>query len=309
MLHSAAMTPSHPFTCLLLATEHSDQDAGAERVALAMARRCRLPLNAVLPLALNAEFEAEAPALAARADALAATRREAVLAQAGAAGVPCVVQVRRSAELHEAILEAARSLPCDLIVTRRRGRRGVLAQLLVGEMVSRVVAHAPCSVLLTPAHAVMWSRRVCCALDPAAPAPAVVDQAARVAAACGMPLDLVAVVSSADQREAAEAVLLAAHERAEAEGAEVYLQVRVGRVHEEVLQAAAEAQADLLVIGRHGPQHLGGLQGLARAWLGGAAQKLIGLADSPVLVVVEAPPRTRAAGRDNDGPRSMDARA
>ncbi|MFM2059950.1 MAG: hypothetical protein RLY71_4335, partial [Pseudomonadota bacterium] len=134
----------------------------------------------------------------------------------------------------------------------------------------------------------MWSQRVCCAVDPAAPAMSAVDQAARVAATCGLPLDLVAVVAADTQREAAEAVLLGAQERAEAQGAQTHLQVRVGRVHEAVLQAAAEGGADLLVIGRHGPQPLGGLQGLARAWLGGAAQKIIGLAASPVLVVVES---------------------
>lgn len=284
----------HPFTRLLLATEHSDQDAGAERVALAMSRRCGLPLQAVLPLAFNAEFESVAPELAARADAQAAERRAALQALAVQAGVDCTIHVRRAAELHEAIVDTARALGSELIVTRRRGRRGVLANLLVGEMVSRVVAHAPCSVLLTPAQGAMWSRRICCGVDPAAPSMGVVEQAARVAATCGLPLDLVAVVPSLAQRDAADAVMAGAGQRARALGAQVETQVCVGRVHDALLQAAAAAQADLLVIGRHGGQALGTLQGLARAWLGGAAQKIIGLATSPVLVVVETEPKADA---------------
>ena len=44
-----------------------------------------------------------------------------------------------------------------------------------------------------------------------------------------------------------------------------------------------DAGADLLVIGRRAEESL------ARAWLGGVAQKVIGLADMPVLVAVSLP--------------------
>jgi len=53
---------------------------------------------------------------------------------------------------------------------------------------------------------------------------------------------------------------------------------RSGRPHEQILAAAKELGADLLVIGRHGDD------AAARAWLGGVAQKVIGLAERPVLV-------------------------
>ena len=57
---------SGTFSRLLLATEHSEFDAGAEALAFAMARRCGLPLAAVLPVSSNPEFEVVAPELAAR---------------------------------------------------------------------------------------------------------------------------------------------------------------------------------------------------------------------------------------------------
>ncbi|TXT36738.1 MAG: Universal stress protein UspA-like protein [Comamonadaceae bacterium] len=46
------------FTRLLLATEHTEYDTGAEAMALALARRCQLPLATVLPLVSNPEYEA-----------------------------------------------------------------------------------------------------------------------------------------------------------------------------------------------------------------------------------------------------------
>ena len=56
------------FARLLLATEHTEFDSGAETVALAMAQRCKLPLDTVFPLVSNPEYEALAPQIAARAE-------------------------------------------------------------------------------------------------------------------------------------------------------------------------------------------------------------------------------------------------
>jgi nucleotide-binding universal stress UspA family protein len=145
---------------LLLATEHSEFDAGAERLAFALAACARGALSAVLPLVTNPEFEVSAPALADKADADVAARREHLVAAAAAVGVVLDVVVRRGAEPHLAILAEAREQSADLLVIRRRGKRGLLARLLVGEMVSKVLAHAPCDVLVTPRSAAPWQRGV-----------------------------------------------------------------------------------------------------------------------------------------------------
>ena len=44
----------------------------------------------------------------------------------------------------------------------------LLANLLVGEMVSKVVAHAPCHVLIVAQGAPMWRQRVLAAAEPTA---------------------------------------------------------------------------------------------------------------------------------------------
>jgi nucleotide-binding universal stress UspA family protein len=65
-----------------------------------------------------------------------------------------------------------------------------------------------------------------------------------------------------------------------AAGVEVTGLLRAGRIHEQILAAATEQSADLIVLARHGQTRV------ARAWIGGVAQKVIGLADWPVLVSV-----------------------
>jgi nucleotide-binding universal stress UspA family protein len=64
-------------------------------------------------------------------------------------------------------------------------------------------------------------------------------------------------------------------------GAEAAGAVRIGRAHQALIDAARERGADLIVVGRHGGAKV------ARAWIGGTAQKVVGLADGPVLVHVD----------------------
>lgn len=284
---------AHAFSRLLLATEHSEHDVGAEALAFAMARRCGLPLAAVLTIVSNPEYEALAPQLAAHTEALAGERLRALLDDAQRTGVALDLHARRGPEPWVEIVEEARQQATDLIVIRRRGRRGLLANLLIGEMVRNVVAHAPCSVLVVPRAARMWQRRVLVSLDPASADLTPVSTAAAIAADCALPLSVLAVTGpSADAMQHAERALQHAWSAARGFGVTVDALTRVGRPHEQVVAAAKQLGADLLVIGRHGND------GLAHAWLGGVAQKVIGLAEQPVLVSVT--PSTPASA----GPRS-----
>ncbi len=262
------------FSRLLLATEHSEFDAGAEALALAMAQRCGLPLRVVLPLASNPEYEAMAPELAAREEAQAAAALRSLAGQAGRAGVAVELQARRGPDLAREITDEAAECKADLLVIRRRGKRGFLAHLLLGQMVRDVVVRAPCSVLVAPRGARMWSRAVLAALDPSSPDMTPVANAAAIAAECSLPLDVVCV-GAAD-----EAVLDRVRSTARALGVQARVQRRDGKPHEQIAAAARETGADLVVIGRRGDETV------AHAWLGGVAQKVIGFADVPVLVAV-----------------------
>jgi nucleotide-binding universal stress UspA family protein len=272
------------FRRLLLATEHSEYDRGAEALAFALARHCALPLAVVLPVVSNPEYDAVAPQAAARADALAAARRQDLQDTAREQGVAFEISVRHGPEPFAEIVAEACVRAADLIVIRRRGKRGLLANLLIGEMVSKVVAHAPCSVLVTPREAGMWTRRVMVGIDPLEPESTSLMRAAAIAAECGVPLHAVCVAASEATRPQAEqalndALALLRHGTTTVEG-----DVRIGRAHQELIAAARERGADLLVVARHDGA------AVSRAWIGGTAQKVIGLAECPVLVHVSPLP-------------------
>ena len=265
----------------LLATEHTEHDRGSEALAFALAGKCSAPLAIVLPLLSNPEFEEVAPQVAQRAETEAAAKLQALRETARAVGVAVELRARRGPDPYREIVDEARERGSDLIVIRRRGKRGLLANLLVGEMVRNVVAHAPCSVLVTPHEASLWSRRVLVAIDPHTNDLSPVSAAVAIAAVCALPLSVVCVTGpAADAMQQAEKALQKAWSTARVLGVQVDGLVRIGRPHEQIVAVARQSGADLVVIGRHADDSL------SRAGIGGVAQKVIGLAEVPVLVVV-----------------------
>lgn len=267
----------------LLATECSEFDQGAQVVALALAQRAGLPLPVVMPLTSNPEFEAVAPALAAKAEAAALAKGDVLRQQAEAAGVAIDLHVRRGPEAYAEIVAELAERGGDLLVIRRRGKRGLLANLLVGEMVSKVVAHASSPVLICPREARPWSRGVLLGVDPLNAHPGLLAQAVAVARGFGLPLRVVSVAIEPTRKPLADAAVAVAVHEARRAGVAAEGQVRTGRPYEQLITAARELDCDLLVIARHGTGSL------ARAWIGGVAQKVIGLAECPVWVHVPQP--------------------
>lgn len=269
-----------PFARLLLATEHTEFDTGAEVLAMALARRCALPLAAVLPVATSPEFEVAAPRLATHADTEVSLRSESLQAMSRDQQVRLEVAVRRGPEPDVEIVEEARRRHADLIVIRRRGERGFLADLLVGETVSKVVSEAPCSVLIAPRKSQLWAQRVTVGIDPQSLCDAALSLAATIAADCGLPLRVVCVVTTEAFTAQAERVLSTVCQKARAICPSVDGELRAGRVPDQLAVAAAACAADLLVVARHRAD------GLQRLRIGSTAQEVIGLAECPVLVHV-----------------------
>lgn len=276
---------AHPFQRLLLATERSEHDLPAEVTALAMAARCGLPLRVVVPMRSNPEYEIAAPELALRAEREIATRLADLQSRAQAAGVVLEPVLRRGEEPWREIVAEAQSSAADLLVTRHRGRQGILARLLVGEMVSKVAGHAPCSMLMVPPPGGLWSRHVLAAVDASAHAPVVARQAAEVAATCGLPLTLlsVAVDGTAQARAAALAIAQRAAQAASlalpGPGAAPQVRVESGPAYDAIVRTADAVGADLIVVGRRGETQLADLL------LGSTAERVVGLAGRAVMLV------------------------
>jgi len=136
-------------------------------------------------------------------------------------------------------------------------------------------------VLMVPRAARVWSRCVLAGIDGTRAGPEVTRAAARMAVTGGLPLTIVSVAphGTADERAAAERVIAAAVAVARAEGADVEGQVAEGRPADTIAERAASASADLLVVGRGGPEVHGHLH------FGSNAQRIVGLASCAVLVV------------------------
>jgi len=271
-----------PFARILLATEHTEFDVGAERVAFELARRWDVPLMVVQPLVTNAEYEAVAPELAARADDEVRTRSVQLHAAAQAAGIRLELRVRRGTEAWREIVADATERHADLVVARRRGRHGFLAGRMVGDMVGKVAMLAPCSVLLVPRAALPWSHGVMAAVDDSPGSVHVTATAVRIAAHGSLPLVVTCVVAKQppDAREKAAAAVARALPVAKNAGVTAEACTPAGRPHEEIGRLVAARGTDLIVVGRRG--QTGAIE---RLILGGTAQKIIGHAECPVLVV------------------------
>lgn len=241
---------NHPFERILLATEHTKFDVGAEKLAFAMAGRCGMPLRVVIPVLSNPEFEAQAPELARRADEEIGRKISELEAQAVAAGVQLEVKVRHGAQANEEIVDEATRTQTDLIIIRRRGNPGFLANLLVGEMVSKVIRDSACHVLMVPRAAQFWQHHLLAAVGEGGAAAHVARMAAEIAARCEVPLTLVSVASDEGRYAEISALNALQLHQAKITYPAATGQVLRGQPVEQTVALAQKLAADLLIVGK-----------------------------------------------------------
>lgn len=269
------------FERILLATEGTEFDVGAERVAMELAVKCHSPLLAVRPVVSNPVYESVAPKLALRAEAEAAAQLDALRRTAGTQGVELSGTVRLGEEPYQEIIDEARERAADLIVLRRRGKHGFFANLLVGAMVNAVIGHAPCDVLIVPRAARMWSRGIVLATDGSPHSERATEAAAYIGMRCELPVVVVCAAGpqQAQDGPAAADIVERALGQMRAAGAEASGRVVSGRPHEAILEVVRAVGADLIVVGRRGHG------GVDRLLLGSTSERVAGYADCPVFVV------------------------
>lgn len=270
----------YPFERILLATEHTEFDVGAERLAFAMAKRCGVPLRAVLPVESNPEYVVQASERLQREDQEAAAKVESLRAKAAAAGVEIDIKVRHGAETYREIVEEATSTHTDLIVIRRRGKPGFLTNKPVGEMVSKVIRDAHCSVLTVPRNAEFWQKGILASVGDTPLAREISQLSAVIAHVCGLPLTIISIAEHAEALARTEGLNAAYVAAASALSDQVEGWVREGAPAEQTIAAANEAAADLVVIGRQRYHLIPFVRGNTSIM-----QKIIGAIDVPTLVV------------------------
>jgi nucleotide-binding universal stress UspA family protein len=272
-----------PFKRILLATERTEFDVGAERVGIELAAKCGQPLFAAMPLVSNPQYQILAPERAEKEEAEASARLDQLEEAAAVQGVEVHGMIRLGEEPYREIVDEAKIRKASLIVIRRRGKRGFLAKLGLGEMVQAVISHTDCDVLSVPRSAELWSQGILLATDGSHHSERATSVAAALALYCALPLTVISVAERKDElggESAAQANVDRALAAVRAAGAEATGHVATGRKpFEAILAEAEQMHADLIVIGRRG------LNRMKRLMVGSTSERVAGLANSAVLIV------------------------
>lgn len=142
------------FQRILVPTDGSEITAKAVQTAIRMARSTpgaemrTLSVKEPFPYSAISEMQPVPPQEFFDAQQRVASERVAkVMADAQAAGVPCLAHTVEAMHPWEAILDHAKDQGCDLIAMASHGRRGVSA-LLLGSETQRVLTHSKVPVLV-----------------------------------------------------------------------------------------------------------------------------------------------------------------
>ncbi|MDK9714579.1 MAG: sulfate permease [Sulfuritalea sp.] len=251
---------------LMLAADGSEMAAAPRELAIALASQLGVTLD-VAGVVTHAE---QADAVAAR---LAAIRVAGV-----AADVSCELITRQGNDLAHEIHAAALAAHTQLLVIGRRVMPDTAKEL--GPVAQRILATAPCHVLVVTPDAHLWQRRILVPFDGSDAAMAACDLAGQLAKPAQLPVTLFSVSDrKGNLPQAIDDAAQLAIATLKLEGIAGELMVRQARIADGILAAAEETQADLIVLYRHTRG------GLSRKLLGSVSEEVIRRARIPVLLV------------------------
>jgi nucleotide-binding universal stress UspA family protein len=284
----SAASPSAPFPKILVCTDGSPDSEGAITAALHLAKTTGSTVFVLEVLFYLAGYEMQSPDTLAppvvnlelmRVQETAARERlEAWKAEAAKEGVTLEPRVRTGASAYDGILEEAGELQPDLIIMGRHGYTG-LTRLLMGSVTARVIGHSPCHVLVAPHGVLLSFERLLIASDGSPFSEAAWAEALILAKTMGSAL--IGVTVAASDRDIPTATEVVRHLEAAAatQGITLDTMIPMGRPEVGIVKAAEFKQASLIIVGSHGRT------GLKRLLMGSVAERVIGHAKCPVLVV------------------------
>jgi nucleotide-binding universal stress UspA family protein len=280
--------PFAPFPKILVCTDGSPDSEGAVSAALQLAQTTGSMIFLLEVIYFLAGYELQSPdtltppvvnlELMQAQETAVQERLGMRKVEAAKVGVVLEPRTRTSASAYEGIMEEARELHPDLIIMGRHGYTG-LTRLLMGSVTARVIGHSPCPVLVIPDGVPLNFRRLLVASDGSPFSEAAWQEALTLAQTMGS--TLIAISVAADDREIAGAtqVVRTLELAAEKQGLRLDTMIPMGRPDEGIVKAAEFKQASLIIVGSHGRT------GLKRLLMGSVAERVIGQAPCPVLVV------------------------
>ncbi|HET7317954.1 MAG TPA: universal stress protein [Nitrospirota bacterium] len=263
---------------ILLATDRSEYSEGAIREAIKFASKCSSRIYASMTIETNPEYETIGSNVFEKEEGEATAYLDSIKARAVKEGVACETTLHESTDASQAIVDEAAEKKVDMIVIGRHGRKGV-AKALMGEVAAKVIAHAPCKVLVVPRAAQIEYRNILVATDGSAHAVAALNEAIAIAKRCGSRIIALSAMRDETEREEARNLSNKAAETAKKEGVEAEAVTPTGRSFNAIVETAGGRGVDLIVMGTYGKT------GLKKVLMGSSTEKVIGNAGCAVLVV------------------------
>jgi len=284
----SAASPSAPFPKILVCTDGSPDSEGAITAALHLAKTTGSTVFLLEVLFYLAGYELQSPDTLAPPlvnlelmqvqETAARERLEAWKAEAAKEGVTLTRRIRTGSSAYDGILEEAGELKPDLIIMGRHGYTG-LTRLLMGSVTARVIGHSSVNVLVVPRGVPLNFQRLLIASDGSPFSEAAWEEALALAKTMGSALIGVAVATSDRDIPVATEVVRSLEAAAAKQGITLDTMIPMGRPEDGIVKAAEFKQAGLIILGSHGRT------GLKRLLMGSVAERVIGLAKCPVLVV------------------------
>jgi hypothetical protein len=275
---NALVCPTARIEKLMVATDGSQYSESAIREAIHLAKICSSNLIAVSVVKTNLEFDSVLPQFVEKAEQEAIKHLESVKAQAAKEGVNCMTIVSLSEEPYQDIVNHASKNNVDMIIMGTHGRTD-MKRLMMGSVTALVIGHAPCKVLVLPLNARVECRNVLIATDGSKYSEAAASEALGIAKRCGSSLIVISVASSDAEIASAKDNVNKVSEAAEKECVKTTSVVTTGKPYEAILKTSKKENADFIIVGSHGRT------GLARLLMGSVTERVIGHAETAVLVV------------------------
>jgi nucleotide-binding universal stress UspA family protein len=278
-----------PLDQVLVCTDDSPASQGAVRAAFDLARACGSRISLLYALEFLPYYEYSQP------DALGMTptvgqdffelRERAVREhleqrkqEATREGLEMEILLQTGSPVYAEILAAADKIQPQLIIMGRRGKSG-LERLLVGSVTARVIGHTTHKVLVVPRNAVLSLNKILVASDGSPAGQNAGQIALSIAKRTGG--QLTAVTTGYGELDPKQAKTIVRELAAEAKRQDVPLIPLTpgGRPEDAIIQVATAKQTNLIIMGNRGQT------GLKRLFMGSVAERVIGQAACPVLVV------------------------
>lgn len=193
-------------------------------------------------------------------------------------------------EPYERIIDLAEAENCDLIIMGRRGRRH-LERALIGSVTERVIGYSHIDVLIVPRNTTIGWQRILIATDGSKYSEAAAQRAIDFAKSYGGELRAVSVVdvppefyaeapnALEDMIDRAKGYVNSIKTQGGLVGVRAESFVGEGEPYQIITDLAKKEEANIIIMGSHGRT------GLKRLLMGSVAEKVIGHAPCPVLVV------------------------